>query len=85
MENKESHAIDQLIEELDKKGTIALQKVLQGNKELATSGTSINTTQKCAVDKFQTDLLSIMTNGAKEFEKKAGRPMTYAEMRQAYG
>jgi hypothetical protein len=30
-------------------------------------------------------LKNIMAEGAAEFEKKAGRPMTYSEMRQAFG
>ena len=28
---------------------------------------------------------SIMTEGAKEFQEKMGRPMTYSEMRELYG
>jgi hypothetical protein len=30
-------------------------------------------------------LMNIIKDGASEFEKKAGRPMSYAEMRYAYG
>lgn len=30
-------------------------------------------------------LLQIMSEGTKEFEKKTGRQMSYAEMRSAYG
>jgi len=30
-------------------------------------------------------LIGIMKEGANEFEKKVGRPMTYSEMREMYG
>jgi hypothetical protein len=30
-------------------------------------------------------LLDFMSNGTKEFEKRTGRPMTYGEMRAAWG
>lgn len=30
-------------------------------------------------------LLNIIASGAKDFETKVGRPMTYAEMREMYG
>lgn len=30
-------------------------------------------------------LMGFMSNGAKEFEKRTGRPMTYGEMRAAWG
>ena len=30
-------------------------------------------------------LINIMNTGNKEFEKAAGRPMTYSEMRQMFG
>jgi len=30
-------------------------------------------------------LIDVMKNGADEFQKRTGRPMTYAEMRTAYG
>ena len=30
-------------------------------------------------------LSSIVSNGAKEFQEKTGRPMTYGEMRAMYG
>lgn len=30
-------------------------------------------------------LIDVMKNGADDFQKRTGRPMTYAEMRTAYG
>jgi len=32
-----------------------------------------------------TTFLNIIKEGAKEFEQKTGRPMTYSEMRDMYG
>lgn len=34
---------------------------------------------------MQTKLMNIISTGANEFKEKLGRPMTYAEMRSAYG
>jgi hypothetical protein len=34
---------------------------------------------------FASNLVSIMSSGAKEFEEKTGRKMTYSEMRAMYG
>ena len=34
---------------------------------------------------FGASLVSIMSSGAKEFEEKTGRTMTYSEMRAMYG
>jgi hypothetical protein len=34
---------------------------------------------------FGANLVSIMSSGAKEFEEKTGRTMTYSEMRAMYG
>jgi hypothetical protein len=37
------------------------------------------------VNKDPSYLLVPMQNGAKEFEQKVGRPMTYSEMREMWG
>jgi hypothetical protein len=34
---------------------------------------------------FGANLVSIMSSGAKGFQEKTGRPMTYSEMRSMYG
>ena len=34
---------------------------------------------------MQIKLMNIISTGANEFKEKLGRPMTYAEMRSAYG
>lgn len=90
---KKENPITELLDELDKKGVESLHKVLQENCAGATimankiAGDSSEKTpdQTAAMDKLGKDLISIMQNGSKEFEKKAGRPMTYLEMRYAYG
>jgi len=60
----------QVISELERRGEIEAKKVFQS------SATSENTANA---------LLGIMQSGATEFEKRTGRPMTYAEMRAAWG
>jgi len=84
------NSITDLLDELDKKGVESLQKVLQENREGTTIISNVIAGQSTknqteALDKLGKDLMSIMQDGSKEFEKKAGRPMTYAEMRYAYG
>ena len=36
-------------------------------------------------EKFEKALISIMSEGAKEFKEKTGRNMSYSEMREMYG
>lgn len=91
--SKKENPITELLDELDKKGVESLQKVLQENRmgttviaNTITGGSSEKTPDQTeALDKLGKDLISIIQNGSKEFEKKAGRPMSYAEMREAYG
>ena len=92
--NASEQSVQQVLDELDQKGFESLQKVLIENpvgtdilaKTITNSTTSSNTDEnKEAMEKLGTSLMSIITDGAKEFEKKTGRPMTYAEMRYAYG
>lgn len=86
--------ITEILDDLDKKGYESLKTVLNDNhdgakllgKAIAGGGGGVKTqNEKEALDKLQSGLISIMENGSKEFEKKTGRPMTYAEMRYAYG
>lgn len=92
MEKKQNN-VDQLIEELDKKGFESLITVLNENpdganllgKALNNEGGAKTPNEKEALDKLQSGLMSIMSNGSKEFKKKTGRRMTYSEMREAWG
>jgi enoyl reductase-like protein len=92
-QNQEEIDTKNVLDELDKMGVESLQKVLgenmEGTEALAKSmihtTTDKNDQEKEAMQKLQDDLISIITNGAKSFEEKTGRKMTYAEMRYAYG
>lgn len=86
--------ITEILDDLDKKGYESLKTVLNDNQDgakllgraITTGGGGVKTQdEKEALDKLQSGLISIMENGSKEFEKKTGRHMTYAEMRYAYG
>ena len=92
-ETSTKQSVQEVLDELDQKGFESLQKVLTENP-LATDmlantmlGNSPASSDKNEqqMKKLGDSLMSIMTDGAKEFEKKTGRPMTYAEMRYAYG
>lgn len=93
---KNNQNVQEVLDELDQKGFESLQKVLIENpvgtnvlaKTIMNSNTTSSTDEnkdKEAIEKISASLMSIITDGAKEFEKKTGRPMTYAEMRYAYG
>ena len=93
---KNDQNVQEVLDELDQKGFESLQKVLIENpvgtnvlaKTIMNSNTTSSTDEnkdKEAIEKISASLMSIITDGAKEFEKKTGRPMTYAEMRYAYG
>lgn len=93
---KKEQNVQQVLDELDEKGFESLQKVLIENPAATDilAKTMINTNattnenkdkDKEAMEKLGASLMSIITDGAKEFEKKTGRQMTYAEMRYAYG
>lgn len=43
------------------------------------------TDKNMRIETAQEKLLNVMSNGAKEFEQRIGRKMTYAEMREAWG
>jgi len=86
--------ITAIINDLEKKGYESLKKVLNDNpdgtkllgKAISNTGGGAKTPDEMkALDKLQNGLMSIMENGSKEFKKKAGREMTYAEMREAWG
>lgn len=62
--------INKLIEKLDEDAFAKIKK--------------LSRTPKGNVD-LGDALIAIMTDGAKEFEQKTGRKMSYAEMRAAYG
>ena len=54
-----------------------------GYKKLATLGETLP--QNASPEYVCDALINIMHSGNEEFKKTIGRPMTYAEMRQAYG
>lgn len=83
-ENEYSVAADDekvknVIEELEKDG---YKKIGELNKKFMTS--TVDDLKK-EPNTYAVSLLSIINDGANEFEKKTGRKMTYAEMRAAYG
>jgi len=93
-DNKGETNITEILDYLDKKGYESLKKVLHDNpdganllgKAISSEGGGAKTPDEMeAMDRLQNGLMSIMQNGSKEFEKKTGRRMTYAEMRYAYG
>jgi tRNA uridine 5-carbamoylmethylation protein Kti12 len=58
-----------LIKKLEKEGEEAVKSILNDKSK------------KVTADSF----LDIMKKGSEEFKQKTGRPMTYSEMREAYG
>ena len=83
--------IDNIIEDIDNK---AISKLINGYSDGSISVPKIipldNKTATISMDNKNLDktiekLKNIMAEGASEFEKKAGRPMSYSEMRQAFG
>ncbi len=91
-ETSNKQSVQEVLDELDQKGFESLQKVLTENPVgtdmlaktiIGNSSTSDKNEEE--IKKLGDSLMSIITDGAKEFEKKTGRPMTYAEMRYAYG
>jgi hypothetical protein len=66
---------EDVIRDLEQKGYVetakALPNILSDDKAVAATAGE--------------QLIGFMTAGAKTFEEKTGRPMTYAEMREAWG
>jgi len=69
--------------ELEKKAEIQLAQLMSPVKNTAPL-TKIAFVGTQGED-FGQKLISLMANGAKEFQEKTGRPMTYSEMREMYG
>jgi len=92
-ETLQKQSVQEVLDELDQKGFESLQKVLTENpvgtdilaKTIATGSSTSSDQNKEEMQKLGDSLMSIITDGTKEFEKKTGRRMTYAEMRYAYG
>jgi len=83
--------LDKVIEEIDNKATNKLIDCYT-NKSITlpimTSENGKNISVKMDKDKLNKEidiLKNIMAEGCSEFEKKTGRPMSYSEMRQAFG
>lgn len=60
-----------VIADLEKRGEQVAKEVL--------------TDKNMSIETAQEKLLNVMSNGAKEFEQRTGRKMTYLEMRAAWG
>lgn len=72
----------QIMREIEVKAEAQVMNKLQTG-QLVTPLTSDAT--QTELQKSQDVLVSIMQNGADEFQQKVGRPMTYSEMRQMFG
>uniref|UniRef100_A0A6C0ARA8 Uncharacterized protein n=1 Tax=viral metagenome TaxID=1070528 RepID=A0A6C0ARA8_9ZZZZ len=83
--------INEVIEDIDNKataklmesyadGSISIPQIININNKI----TTISIENK-NLDNTIEKLKNIMAEGAAEFEKKAGRQMSYSEMRQAFG
>lgn len=59
-----------VISDLEKRGEDSAKEILNSN---------------LSCEQAQSSLLQIITDGAKEYEKRTGQKMSYAEMRAAYG
>jgi hypothetical protein len=90
-DNKKAVNINEIIEDIDNKttaklmngyadGSVSIPKIIPLDSKTATI--SIDNKN---LDNTIEKLKNIMAEGAAEFEKKAGRRMTYSEMRQAFG
>ena len=82
---KSEEPVEKILDDLEQKGLITLQELLKKNKETIISETQTVDPEAKVLPDIQADLMSIITNGAKEVKEKTGRPMSYAEMRYAYG
>jgi uncharacterized protein YqgV (UPF0045/DUF77 family) len=73
-ETKNKDPIDEIISQLEQDGYNKLKNL---NVQMGSNETTLQN--------YGDSLLQIVKDGATEFEKKAGRKMTYSEMREAYG
>jgi hypothetical protein len=69
-QNPSQEFMNKLETDGEKKSKELLQQVIQN---------------QISLDDFGQKLQKVMTDGAKEFQQKNGRPMTYSEMRNLYG
>ena len=83
--------INKIIEDIDNKtttklincyadGSVSIPQIISLDNKTATISTD-NKNLENTIEKLK----NIMTEGSTEFEKKVGRPMSYIEMRQAFG
>jgi hypothetical protein len=78
------YKLDKLKKQLEDEGTELAKKL--GPTILGTALQNKNIDSEQKVMKSAGDLLvDVMAEGAKKFEKEAGRPMTYSEMREIWG
>ena len=76
---------DKIMRELELKAEIQVAQLMSpvANKNPIEKVAFVATQSKTT--DFGDKLLSIMSEGADEFQAKTGRPMTYSEMRAMYG
>ncbi len=91
-----SDSLDKIMAELSNKYNSQAVQIVQVANQVQTNRdlTSGNQTKQVGSIKLvdsditraaQNSIVSALSQGAKEFEQKAGRPMTYAEMRSMWG
>jgi hypothetical protein len=89
-----SHSSKTLLLSHDPKTNVVMEsiekKTAQKVSELMVSGVTMDPISKIGSvqnqgSDFGDQLVSIMSQGATEFEQKMGRKMTYSEMRSMYG
>ena len=81
MSNNETN-LNEVMKQLESKVTKeAVDIVIKSEIKIATNPDK----KQEIVNKTSNALLNAMSNGAKEFEQKVGRPMTYSEMRSMWG
>jgi hypothetical protein len=71
--------------QLEKPEDVICDLEQKGYVEVAKALPNILSDDKAVAATAGEQLIGFMTAGAKTFEEKTGRPMTYAEMREAWG
>lgn len=81
--NPINNNVDQVKREIEKKTDKMIDNAYKTGTLIAPRDLTTATEEK--KEYIENVLKSIMGTGAKEFNKKIGRPMTYGEMREMYG
>lgn len=90
-----SHKTEEQVKAMRETGKLYEPKLelLINSKVTRTAGKVINngnftgsqSNNRAAAEKGMEFMMNFMNQGAKEFEERTGRPMTYAEMRSMFG